>query len=178
MVHQIVSWYQQHSPKEDACQGACSCSLLSFLLLPQDPLQPLQSLLIHTQLSLLSFESMTWRWPQFFRGRSTELIMTCNTSALLFAISRCVLTRPTVGTLGLFHFWEAMRNPFLHQVLWLTLGYLLQLLPRHLLLLKIPTFKKIDPFSIDDKNGERDFVELSGSLLFSCLYLCIFYVNM
>jgi len=72
---------------------------LSFLLLSLDPLQPL---LIHTQLSLLSFGSMIWRWLQNFKGWSTELIITCSTSALLFAISRHASTRATVGTLGLF----------------------------------------------------------------------------
>ena len=52
-------------------------------------------------------------------------------------ISRHASTRPIVGTLGLFHFREATRSPFLHLVLCLTPGYLLQLLPRHQLLLMI-----------------------------------------
>ena len=84
-----------------------------------------------------------------------ELTIIYNLSALLFTISRPVSTRPTVGTLGIFHFREATHSPFLHRVLPLIHGYLLQLLLRHLLLLKFPTFRKIDPFYWWQKGGER-----------------------
>ena len=49
----------------------------------------------------------------------------------------------------------------------------LQLFPRHQLLLKIPNFRMIDLFCVDDKKGKRDFVELSVSfyvLMFSFMY--------
>ena len=73
----------------------------------------------------------------------------------------------------LFHSRKATRSPFLHRVLRLTLGYLLQLLPRHLLLLKIPTFKRINPFCWWQK-GERDGV-IFGSYL-GCFYLSFYLV--
>ena len=44
--------------------------------------------------------------------------------------------------------------------------YLLQLLLRHQLLLKIQTFRKSDPFSVDDKKWGRDSIELSWEFLF------------
>jgi len=65
--------------------------------------------------------------------------------------------RAIVATFGLFLFREATRSVFLHRVLHLTPGYLFQLLPRHQLLLKIQTFRKSDPFCVDDKKRERDF---------------------
>jgi len=100
--------------------------------------------------------------------------MTCNISAHPVAVFRRASMRPIVGTLGMFLFREAMRSLFLHRVLHLTPGYLLQLLPRHQLLLKIHTFRKSDPFCANDKKGKRDFMELSRSFLFSYLYLCTF----
>jgi len=165
--------------------------LLSFLLLPLDHLQPPQPQSTHIQLSLLSFGSMIWRWSQILKRWSTEFRITCNTSAHLFSISRHASTRAIVGTLGLFHFWEATRSPFLHRVLRLTPGCLLQLLLRHLLLLKIHTFRRNDPFSVDDKKGERDFVEFSVSFYFNIfiyvllfrghvvfgVWICVFYIG-
>ena len=97
--------------------------------------------------------------------------MTCNTSAHLFSIPRHTSMRPIVGTLGLFHFQEAMCSPFLHWVLRLT-PYLLQLLLRHQLLLKIQTFKRNDPFSVADKKGRERFCGVIREFLFLCLYLC------
>ena len=107
-----------------------------------------------------------------FQRMSMELIMSCSTSALLFAISRHASTRPTVGMVCLFHLREATHNPFLLRVLHLTPGYLLQLLPKHQLLLRIQTFMKSDPFSVEDKKGERDSMELSWLFLF--IYFFIF----
>jgi len=153
-------------------------SLLSFLLLPLDPLQPPQPLLTHIQLSLLSFMNMIWRCQQILKGLSIEFRTTCNISAHLFDISRHASTRPIVGTLGLFHFREATRSPFLRRVLHLTPGYLLQLLPRHQLLLKIQTFRKSDPFFVNDKKGERGFVELSESFYFHVFIYVLFYLDM
>jgi len=56
----------------------------------------------------------------------------------------------------------------------LTPGYLLQLLPRHQLLLKIQTFRKSDPFFVDDKKRGERFCGVIWEFLFllSCLYLC------
>jgi len=59
--------------------------------------------------------------------------------------------------LGLFLFREGTLSLFLHRVLHLTPGYLLQLLPRYQLLLKIQIFRKSERFCADDKIGERDF---------------------
>jgi len=106
--------------------------------------------------------------------------MTGNTSAHLFDISIHASMRPTVGTLGLFHFWEVTRSPFLHQVLRLTLRYLLQLLPRRQLLLKIRTFRKSDPFSIDDRKGERVLCGVIWEFLFSYFFyldMCFLYCS-
>ena len=100
--------------------------------------------------------------------------MTCSASVLLFAISKHASTRPTVETLGLFHFREATRSPFLHRVLRLTPEYVLQLLPRHQLLLKIQTFRKSDPFCVDDKRG-REILKLSESFfVFMSLFMYSF----
>jgi len=96
--------------------------------------------------------------------------MTYSTSTPLFAISRLVSTIPTVGTLSLFYFQEAIRSPFLHRVLRLILWYLLQLLSRHLLLLKIPNFRKIDPSCWWQKGG-KDLWSYLGSNLVGCFYL-------
>ena len=122
-------------------------------------------LLIHTQPFLLSFESITWRW-------SKELTMICSIYAPLFAISGPVSMIPTVGTLSLFHFREATRSLFLYRVLRLIHGYLLQLLLRHRLLQKIPTFRRIDPFLLMTKRG-RDFMELSMGVILG-VYVFVF----
>ena len=153
--------------------------LLSFLLLYMDPPQPLLLLLIHIQSFLLSFGSMTWRCLQIFRGWSKELTMTCNISALLFAICRPMSTRRTVGTLGLFHFREATRSPFLHQVLHLIHGYLLPSF-RGLAPPENPDFQKDWPLLLMTKKGREIPWSYLGSYL-GCsvfiwvLYLCTFY---
>jgi len=139
--------------------------LISFLLLFLDPPLSLMHLLIHTQPFLLSFESITWRW-------SKELTMICSIYAPLFAISGPVSMIPTVGTLSLFHFREATRSLFLYRVLRLIHGYLLQLLLRHRLLQKIPTFRRIDPFCWWQKGGEILWSYLwELSWVFMCLSL-------
>ena len=75
----------------------------------------------------------------------------------------------------MFLFREASYGLFPYQVFHLTPGYLLQLLSRYQLLLKIQTFKKSDPFYVDDKKGERDFVELSMSFyVFMSLFMYSF----
>ena len=152
-----------------------------ILLLTLDTLQPHQPLLTLTQLSLLSFLSMIWRCQQILKRLSTEFRTTCNTSTHLFDIPRDASMRPIVRTLGLFHFQEAMRSPFHHRVLRLTPRYLLQLLLRHQLLLKIQTFRMSDPFSVNDKKGERD-LEILWSYLgvfhFHVFIYVLFYLDM
>ena len=90
--------------------------LLSFLLLPLDPLQPPQPLITHIQLSLLSFVTMIWRWLLILRRLSMAFRTTCNISAHPFATFRRGSTRAIVGTLGLFLFREATRSLFLHLI--------------------------------------------------------------
>jgi len=60
----------------------------------------------------------------------------------------------------------------------LTPGYLLQLLSRHQLLLKIQTFRKSDTFCVDDKKGERDFGVIWEFLYFHVFIYVLFYLDM
>jgi len=61
----------------------------------------------------------------------------------------------------------------------LTPGYLLQLLPRHQLLLKIQTFKKSDSFSVDDKKGEERFYGvILGVFILVFIYVLFLFLDM
>ena len=49
---------------------------------------------------------------------------------------------------------------------------------RHQLLLKIQTFRKSDPFFVDNKKGERDIVELFGNFYFHVFIYVLFSLDM
>jgi len=152
-------------------------SLLSFMLLPMDPLQSPQLLLTHTQLSRPA--SWVWSkdiskfWKDWAQNSEWPII-----HLLIYSLSsKCVdetysrnawhvpLPRGHAQTL------PASGPPF----------DILVPPPapsRHQLLLKIQTFRKSDSFFVDDKKGERDIVELFGNFYFHVFIYVLFSLDM
>ena len=104
--------------------------------------------------------------------RQEEVQKGFQNDALKSAIFRLVSMRAMVDMHGLFLFRAATPSVFHLQVLCLIHGYLLRLLLRHWLLLKIQTFKKTEPILYWWQKGGSD-LELSRCLWFIVLmFLC------